>query len=207
MTKYAIVVDTKRCIGCWSCGVACKLENNIPNEIFWNRTLTVGGDQPNTPAGTYGNCTMSFTPVQCNHCDKPACVDVCPVGATYKDEETGIVMQNTDECIGCQSCINACPYEGVRTYLEDEPEWRVDFPVGSQKATSHHKQTVEKCNMCYFRVAEGKVPACVEGCPGRARHFGDLDDANSEVSKLLATREYYVLQPDDGTSPNIYYLS
>ena len=207
MTKYASVVDTKRCIGCWSCGVACKLENNIPNEVFWNRTLTVGGDQPNTPAGSYGNCTMTFTPVQCNHCDSPACVAVCPTGASYKDEETGIVMTNVDECIGCQSCIDACPYEGVRVFLEQEPQWMVDFPVGNQKAPKHLQGTVEKCTLCHFRVAEGKVPACVDGCPARARFFGDLDDPESEVSKLLASRENYVLQPEAGTNPNIYYLS
>lgn len=207
MAKYGIVVDTKRCIGCWTCGVACKLENNIPNDVFWNRTLTIGGDQPNTPAGSYGDCVMSFTPVQCNHCDMPACMASCATGAIYKDEETGIVMQNLEDCIGCLACIESCPYEGVRTFLENDPQWMVDFPVGNQKAPEHIKGTVEKCNMCYFRVAEGKVPACVEACPARARHFGDLDDPESEVSKLLAEREYYVLQPEAGTGPNIYYLS
>lgn len=206
MAKYAIVVDTKRCIGCWSCGVACKLENNIPNDVFWNRTLTVGGDQPNTPAGEYGNCTISFTPVQCNHCDNPSCVEVCPTGATVKAEDTGIVTVDVDECIGCQSCVEACPYEGVRVYLEEEPTYFVDFPVGHKDAPKHVAKTVEKCNMCHFRVAEGRVPACVEGCPARARFFGDLDDPESEVSKLLAERENFVLLPEEGTNPNIYYL-
>ncbi|WP_165248029.1 4Fe-4S dicluster domain-containing protein [Adlercreutzia sp. ZJ141] len=207
MAHYAIAVDTKRCIGCWSCGVACKLENNIPNDVFWNRTLTVGGDQPNTPSGEYGNCQMSFTPVQCNHCDNPACVAACPTGATYKDEETGIVMQNGEECIGCKTCIESCPYEGVRTLLADEPQWFVDFPVGNQLAPEHPGGTVEKCNLCYFRVADGKVPACVEGCPAHARFFGDLDDPESDVSKLLAERENFTLLPEEGTGPNIYYLS
>ncbi len=206
MTKYGIAVDTKRCIGCWSCGVACKSENNIPNDIFWNRTLTVGGNMPNTPAGTYGNNTMSYTPVQCNHCDNPSCVAVCPTGATKKDIDTGIVTVNEDDCIGCQACVNACPYEGVRVYLADEPQYMVDFPVGNQKAQKHLKGTVEKCNLCYFRVAEGDVPACVEGCPAVARTFGDLDDPSSAISKLLASREYFVLQPEDNTNPNIYYL-
>ena len=207
MTKYAIVVDTKRCMGCWSCGVACKLENNIPNNVFWNRTLTIGGDQPNTPAGEYGNCSIMYTPVQCNHCDKPACAEVCPTGATYKDEKTGIVMQDEEKCIGCKSCIVACPYEGVRTFIDGEPEYYVEFPVGNPNAPVHAANTVEKCNLCYFRVEKGGIPACVEGCPARARVFGDLDDANSEVSKLLASRENFTILPESGTGANIYYLS
>ena len=206
MTKYAIVTDTKRCIGCWSCSVACKLENNLPDQAWWNTVLTVGGDSPNTPAGEYGSNTMSYTPFHCMHCDTPACTAICPTGATYKDEETGIVMQNVDECIGCRSCIEACPYIGVRTYIEGDPIPALDWPVGHQQAPDHKENTVEKCIMCYFRVKDGDVPACVEGCPARARVFGDLDDPESEVSKLLAEREYEVMLPEEGTGPNMYYL-
>ena len=114
MAHYAIALDTHRCIGCFSCSVACKLENNLPDQVWYAEVKTVGGDSMHTPAGEYGANTLSYLVTQCNHCDNPACVAACPTGATYKDEATGIVMQNTEECIGCQSCIEACPYEGVR---------------------------------------------------------------------------------------------
>lgn len=205
--KYAIVVDMHRCIGCWSCSVACKLENNLPDQAWWNTVLTVGGDSVNTPAGEYGNNTMSFMPTHCHHCDEPACVEVCPTGATYKDEETGIVMQDTETCIGCRSCLSACPYTGVRTFIDGTPQAVLDWPVGSMEAPVHVENTVEKCILCYYRVAEDKLPACVEGCPARARYFGDLNDPESEVSKLLAQREYTQMLPEEGTEPNIYYLS
>ena len=204
--KYAIVVDKKRCIGCSSCAVACKLENNIPDQIWYKKVRTIGGMQPLTPAGVYGDCSMTFEPWGCNHCDNAPCVEVCPSGATFKDEETGIVMQDTEVCIGCGACLTACPYEGVRTMLEEEPKWRVDFPVGAVEAPLHIAGKVEKCNLCAHRVLNGQEPACVEGCPGRAMFFGDLNDPESKVSKLLAEREYYVLQPEAGTNPNVFYL-
>ncbi len=204
--RYAIAIDERRCIGCWSCAVACKLENNIPDQIWYAHVETIGGDSPNTPAGTYGDCTMSYRPVRCMHCDDAPCVEVCPVGATYKDDETGIVMQDVETCIGCQACIAACPYD-VRSYLEEEPAYRVDFPVGAVNAPTHKAGTVEKCTMCAHRdLAGGAVPACVEGCPARAMHFGDLNDPASEISKLLAERTYEVLKPEAGTGPNVYYL-
>ena len=204
--KYAIVVDTRRCIGCWSCSVACKLENNLPDQVWYSTVETVGGDQPNTPAGEYGNCTLCYMPTHCMHCDTPACTPVCPTGATYKDEEIGIVMQDTEICIGCGSCLNACPYTGVRTLVDGEPIPVLDWPVGSLEAPLHVANTVEKCTLCCHRVVKGDVPACVEGCPGRARYFGDLNDPESEVSKLLAEREYTQVLVEAGTGPNIYYI-
>lgn len=205
--RYAFVVDTRRCIGCWSCSVACKLENNLPDQAWWSTILTVGGESQNTPAGEYGANTQSYMPLQCHHCDKPSCVEVCPTGATYKDEETGIVMQDTEACIGCRSCMEACPYPGVRNFIDGEPIQALDWPLGSTQAAAHVANTTEKCIMCHFRVAEGNVPACVEGCPARARFFGDLDDPTSEVSELLETREYVQMLPEEGTGPNTYYLS
>lgn len=205
--KYAIVVDMRRCIGCSSCGVACKLENNLPDQAWWNKVVTIGGNSDYTPAGEYGANTISYVTMQCQHCDKPACVDICPTGATYKDEETGIVMQNAEECIGCRSCIEACPYTGVRTFIEGDPVPALDWPVGSVDAPVHVASTVEKCIMCHHRVTKGGIPACVEGCPARARFFGDLNDPESEVSRLIANREYTQLLPEEGTSPNVYYLS
>jgi molybdopterin-containing oxidoreductase family iron-sulfur binding subunit len=209
--KFAIAVDYRRCIGCGSCAVSCKLENNLPNDVWYRTVNTIGGDSKDTPAGTYGNNTISYQPFGCMHCDMPACVEVCPTGATYKDEESGIVMQNTEECIGCRSCMEACPYmtigQGVRVFLSEEPEYLVGFPVGNEQAPQHNVQTVEKCNLCYTRVTNGGVPACVEGCPTYAMTFGDLNDPDSDISKLLQEREYETLNPGDtSTGPNIYYL-
>lgn len=205
--KYAIVVDVHRCIGCWSCSVACKLENNLPDQAWWNTILTIGGASVNTPAGEYGKNTLNYMPLHCHHCDNPACVPVCPTGATYKDEETGIVMQDSEVCIGCRTCMSACPYSGVRTFIEGDPIPVLDWPVGNKNAPVHEGTTVEKCILCYFRVADGELPACVEGCPGRARYFGDLNDPESVVSKLLAERTYTQMLPEEGTEPNVYYLT
>ena len=160
--------------------------------------------------GSYGANTIAYQPLRCQHCENPACVAVCPTGATAKDEETGIVTQDTETCIGCQSCVEACPYQaigaGVRTYLEAEPEFLVGFPVGNSEAPAHVKNTVEKCNLCYQRISEGDLPACVEGCPTYAMTFGDLNDPESDISKLIAERESEQLLVDAGTGPCMYYL-
>ena len=204
--RYGIVVDTKRCIGCWSCAVSCKAHNNLPNDIWWNRVMTVGGDDPDTPGGTYPNVWMYYVTLSCQHCDDPACTKVCPVGATYKRED-GIVMQDSEKCIGCRMCMAACPYTGVRNFNWDEPEYLVDFPVGDINAPAHVKHTVEKCTMCAHRIADGREPACVEGCTASARFFGDLNDPNSVVSQKIRERKYFQLLPEMGTGPAFYYLT
>mgnify|MGYP002412020317 CR=1 FL=1 len=203
---YGMVVDTKRCIGCHTCAMACKLENNIPNDIWWNHVDTVGGDEMDAPKGEYPNLSKMYVTLSCQHCENPACTRVCPVGATYKDEETGVVLQDYDKCIGCRMCMAACPYTGVRSFNWEEPQHYIDFPVGGQDVPSHQKHTVEKCMLCYHRLAKGLEPACIEVCPARARHFGDFNDPDSEVSKLIVEREYQQLLPEMGTRPSIYYL-
>lgn len=140
------------------------------------------------------------------HCDNPACVDACPTGATWKDGETGIVMQDGEACIGCGACARACPYD-ARTLLAEGPAYRVDFPVGAVEAPIHKANTMEKCTLCPHRVSEGRDPACVEGCPARACYFGDLNDPESAASELLATREYATLLPESGAGANVYYLA
>ncbi len=204
-TRYGLVVDTRRCIGCQTCAMACKFENNLPKSVWWNQAKTVGGEHADTPEGAYPNLKMSFFTFSCQHCDNAPCAKVCPVGATYKRED-GIVMQDTERCIGCRYCIAACPYEGVRNYNWDEPAYSVSHAVGAKGVQQHHKGTVDKCSLCYHRVDEGLEPACVHDCPARARHFGDLNDPESEVSKLVATREHFQLLPEEGTHPGIYFL-
>ena len=204
--RLAMVIDTRRCMACNSCTVACKIENNLPNNTWWNRVMTVGGENLDSPEGTYPSLKMMNVTVACQHCDNPACVKVCPVGATYQDPETGVVRQDYDKCIGCRMCMAACPYSGVRSFNWEEPQYHLDFAVGDADVSPHQKHTVEKCTFCWHRLAKGVQPACVEVCPARARHFGDLNDPESEVSKLIRDREYMQLLPERDTHPSVYYL-
>lgn len=206
-----MVIDMKNCIACNACAVACKVENNIPNNVWWNRILTDGGEYRDTPSGTYpkigGACDLHIDnyPLACQHCSNPACVKACPVGATYKDQHTGVVRQDYDKCIGCRMCMAACPYTGVRSFNWEEPAYVVEG-MGDQDAPKHQKHTVEKCTLCWHRLEKGLTPACIENCVGRVRYFGDFDDPESEVSKLLASHDYKQLLTDKGTQPNVYYL-
>ena len=203
---YGMVIDTKRCVGCNACTVACKMANNVPQDIFWTRALTDGGEMMDTPAGEFPDVSLRYITVSCQHCENPACAKVCPVGATYKDPETGVVRQDYDKCIGCRMCMSACPYTGVSSFNWEEPRYPMDFALGDADAPKHQKHVVEKCIFCYQRLARGETPACMDLCPARARHFGDLDDPDSEVSKLLKERSYEQLLPSEGTKPSVYYL-
>lgn len=205
MTHYGMAIDTVRCFGCHACAAACKVANNMPAGMAYNRVLTVGGETIDTAGGTFPNCELSFLPFQCQHCEEPACLAVCPTGATTKDPETGIVSVDPDLCIGCESCIKACPYEGVRTLVKS-PEYYLDVVVGEYDAPPHTPGTVEKCTFCKNLIDRGEVPACMDLCPGRARYWGDLDDPASDVSKAIEGRETVFLMESAGTKPNVYYL-
>lgn len=205
--NYGFVIDQQRCIGCHTCAVACKIENNLPDGVWWNRILTDGGSTMDIPSGEFPNTEIDYIPVNCQHCENPACTKVCPVGATYKDENTGIVRQDVDKCIGCRMCVAACPYTGVRSFNWENPSHVLEIAIGDADAPDHQKHTVEKCTMCWHRVAKEEEPACIEACPGRARFWGDLDDPTSEVSQLIKKRSYKQLLPDEGTKPSVYYLS
>lgn len=204
--QYGMAIDTQRCIGCHSCSIACRYTNNLPEGTWWTRVYTEGGSYPDTPAGQFPDLTMSYITVGCQHCKEPACVKVCPVGATYKDAETGVVRQDYDKCIGCRMCMAACPYQGVRTYNWEEPVHIMDSDLGESDVAPHQKNVVEKCTFCYQRVAKGEAPACISACPGRARYCGDLDDPESEISRVLLKRSYRQLLPERGTKPSVYYL-
>lgn len=204
--RYGFAIDTKRCIGCHTCSVACRIENNLPTGMWWNRALTDGGTEMDTPKGIFPDVTMSYVTVACQHCENPACVKVCPVGATYKDAETGVVRQDYDKCIGCRMCMSACPYTGVRSFNWEDPQYSVEFAVGDAEVPAHQKHTVEKCTFCYQRISKGETPACMDLCPARARHWGDLDDPQSEIAQLVASRRYEQLLEDKGTKPSVYYL-
>ena len=154
MTRYAIVTDLNRCVACMACNGACKMVNNVPIGAFWNKVLRIG------PAESLENGTLPandfyYLPVQCQHCDNPECVKVCPTGASMKLED-GTVQIDKAKCIGCQFCAMACPYN-VR-YLNEE------------------ERVVEKCTLCEQQIAQGDLPQCVKNCVGMAKWFGDLDE-------------------------------
>lgn len=206
MTRYGMAIDLSRCIGCNTRAVACKVSNNLPKDVWWNVVHTEGRDFADTSKGTYGGeMQLSWLPVNCMHCENAVCEEVCPTGATVKRDD-GIVTVDEETCIGCKSCMEACPYD-VRRLIENEPEYYLELPIGDPAAKSHKGGTVEKCDFCAGRIDRGEKPACMELCPGRARYWGDLDDPESEVSQFLSGRNATVLLEEEGTSPSVYYVS
>ena len=206
--RLGMVIDLERCVGCHTCAMTCKLENNEPLGMFWNRIQTIAGGEIvriDTPEGEYPELSMHHLPVTCQHCETPACVKVCPVGATYKRPEDGVVLVNWDTCIGCRYCMIACPY-GVRVFNWRNPQQIPNFQVGSPDVPVRPRGVVEKCTFCVHRIDKGLDPACMVACPGRARFWGDLNDPQSKVSRLVAERSGYQLLPEIGTNPSCYYL-
>lgn len=181
MTKLGMTIDQSRCIGCHTCSVACKAQNNVPMGMLWNRVLTEGEVGLDCAQGEFPNLTKNWLPMACQHCENPACLKVCPVGATYKSDD-GRVLIDYDMCIGCRYCMAACPYN-VRVFNWQDPVRQPDFNYGD--ATSRPIGVVEKCSMCSERTDQGLEPMCVVVCPAKARKFGDLDDPDSEVSNLI----------------------
>ena len=205
MTKLAIGIDLHRCIGCNTCALACKMQNNVPDGMLWNRVLTEGCERFDSAEGTYPNLSRTYLPLACQHCENPACERVCPTGATYKDDK-GRVEIDYDKCIGCRMCLAACPYTGVRSFNWEEPAYYADFALGDADAAKHEKHTVEKCIFCTQRVARGEQPACVQACRYDALVFGDTNDPNSYISKMLAVKNSVRVRAVLGTHPNLHYI-
>lgn len=175
--RYAMAIDTKKCVGCSDCVVACQIENNVP--IGYCRDWVV-----EVTTGTYPNLSMELRSERCNHCSNAPCVRCCPTTASHITDG-GIVLVDENNCIGCKACIASCPYDA-----------RFVHPEGH----------IDKCTFCIHRVKKGQDPACVAVCPTKCMYFGDTDDPNSEISKLIKTRKWKTLIPEAGTQPNIYYL-
>jgi Fe-S-cluster-containing dehydrogenase component len=181
--------------------VACKQKNGTPPGVFWGRVLV-------SETGKYPNARMQFTPILCMHCDQPACEKACPTGATAK-QANGVVAVDQEKCIGCRYCMLACPYNArAFNYRSLQPQYvGQKLTVFEQShAGEHEAGKVGKCNFCADRLAAGQSPKCAETCPAKARFFGDLDDPQSEVSKLIARRGGYQLRAELGTRPSVYYL-
>jgi len=185
MKKYVMVVDSSVCIDCKACMVSCKVQNNVPTG-YWRNWI-----KHTTPDFALGKLTRThFQPGGCMQCDNPTCVIACPSGATFKDPDTGIVRINESLCIGCGNCVRACPY-GARYRHPD-------------------KRVPDKCDFCFSsgRLSRGILPACVDTCPTKARVFGDMNDPESEVSRLLRDRSTVrVTSKGVDTEPNMFYLA
>ena len=205
MTRFGLAINTGRCIGCHTCANACKMQNNVPMGMLWNRVLTEGCDIVDGAVGQYPNVSRAYLPVACQHCENPACLRVCPTGATYKDEK-GRVEIAYDKCIGCRTCMAACPYN-ARVFNWNEPRRDPDFNYGDKDVPVRGKGVVEKCTLCKERTDRGDEPMCVKCCPVKARTFGDLDDPNSEISKLVVARKAGVLLEEQGTRPQVHYFN
>lgn len=205
MTRFGLAINTGRCIGCHTCANACKMQNNVPMGMLWNRVLTEGCDIVDGAVGQYPNVSRAYLPVACQHCENPACLRVCPTGATYKDEK-GRVEIAYDKCIGCRTCMAACPYN-ARVFNWNEPRRDPDFNYGDKDVPVRGKGVVEKCTLCKERTDRGEEPMCVKCCPVKARTFGDLDDPNSEISKLVVARKAGVLLEEQGTRPQVHYFN
>jgi len=234
-----MVIDLDKCVACQGCSIACRQENNTPvlapdqaalgRAIRWNDVFPL---PPNRPEefGEYPNVKVRYLTRPCMQCDNPPCIKVCPVQATYIDEE-GLVRQNYNRCIGCRYCTVACPY-GVRYFNWETPPWSPELARhinpdyvsvnGSLEGPAvRPKGVVEKCTFCIHRLqkarekaeAEGRdfraedyVPACVQTCTAKARFFGDLDDPQSTVSRLAKSTRAFRLLEELGTYPKVIYL-
>jgi tetrathionate reductase subunit B len=211
--RWAYGIDASKCIGCLRCVEACKEENDVARDAHHFRTwveryvylegedkarVDSHADPQNIAAsGSEGKYRFDnrykdasvekayFVPKICNHCTHPACVQVCPVGATFRTED-GVVLIDHDYCIGCRYCIQACPY-GARYFNEEQ-------------------QVSDKCTYCYHRITKGLQPACVEVCPTKARIFGDLNDPDSEIKAFIHNNPVQVLKPESGNGPMCFYV-
>ncbi|MFB3852346.1 MAG: 4Fe-4S dicluster domain-containing protein [Vicinamibacterales bacterium] len=178
MARFGMVIDTRRCVGCMDCVVACKTENEVPEGL--NRDWIAYDTN-----GTFPTLRTEVRSERCNHCDSPPCVTCCPTSASHVEPLGNVVLVTREKCIGCKACLASCPYDA-----------RFVHPEGY----------ADKCTFCFHRVEKGLLPACVAVCPTHCMHFGDLDDPKSEVSRLLASRRHHSLLPEAGTGPRIFYL-
>ena len=221
--RYGMVIDLKRCVNCKACTVACKLENKTPPGVAYNPVIE-------EEIGEFPYVQRRWFPKPCFHCDNPPCTHVCPVTATYKREQDGIVIVDYDKCIGCRYCITACPY-GARyfDFGENYPAQELEYNqilspefhggYGPRREGKSPVGNVRKCTFClHLQDADGRYtrpPACAETCMAKAIHFGDFGSASDgscvahqgcNLKQLLVERRWIRLKEELGTEPSVYYL-
>ena len=225
-TNLVMVIDLQRCTGCGGCDVACKNENNLRQGHFWSHHIT-------HTTGKFPNVRYEYLPTLCNHCENAPCEKACPTSALHK-VNGGVTAHDPSKCIGCRACIINCPYGEVHAHFgQPHEEWRDEEELiagvtGSAKSTleqvggeripyynnerenhglgNRHHGIVEKCDFCLHRLRESKLPSCVKRCPTDARIFGDLNDPNSSVSRVLANYRPFRRMEHLGTRPKVFYV-
>ena len=210
MTRWAMVADLRRCVGCQTCTAACKQANATPPGVQWRRVVDL-------EVGEYPAVKRAFVPVGCMHCDDPPCMHVCPSTATRKRAD-GIVTVDYDLCIGCAYCAVACPYQA--RFKVDKLEFAFGESMANEDARKDDRRVgvATKCTFCVDRIDAGlekglkpgvdpeATPACVNSCIAKALHFGDAEDPESNVSQLLAENQFFRMHEALGTGPRFYYL-
>jgi len=211
MTRYAMVIDLTRCIGCTACIAACKMKNGLPKGVQWNNMVY-------DEQGTYPNVRRLLMPKACQQCADPPCVKVCPTGASHKRAD-GIVLVDYSKCIGCKYCIAVCPYDARQFIPGLQPYYQSGLtPLELTWQAQHQTGVVEKCTFCADKIDAGvaqglkpgvdrdATPSCVITCPTSARIFGDLDDPKSAVSAFVNNRHAIPILPELGTNPSTFYI-
>jgi phenylacetyl-CoA:acceptor oxidoreductase subunit 1 len=219
--KLSMVIDLAKCIGCDACSVACKIENSIPEDIWWAPVLQ-------REVGKFPKASVQFLPTLCMHCEDPPCQKSCPTKSISKRDD-GIVMIDEGKCTGSRACVSACPYNAISVWemkaassnysLQGEYE----TPVSLHPELKHKLGSAQKCTFCAHRMDLAKskglkpgvdraaTPACVISCPTNCRIFGDLEDAGSPVSRYIeeaekAGRPIFALRPEAKTKPKVAYV-
>lgn len=177
MASYAMLIDASHCTGCGACRIACQMQWQLPPERYYNSLEY-------REQGKFPMVKQEIVPIQCMHCDNAPCISVCPTRANYKRSD-GIVLIDHNKCIGCKTCMIACPYHVRQLNASGVPE---------------------KCRFCAEYAAEGGQPPCASTCMNEVRVFGDMEDPNSRIAKLLAQKAVYVLLPEKRTKPRVFYV-
>ena len=193
MSKYGMVLNLDRCIGCYACVTACKMTYGTRPGVNYNAVNTV-------EYGEGADARQRYVLTMCMHCDNAPCVEACPTGATYKTDEGAVVM-DYEACIGCGACVSACPYDARHLVKDDETSFEGSV-APYEEESSQRLNVVEKCTFCYERVKNGEKPACTVFCPGQCRIFGDVEDPESEISTYIKEKGAFNIE---GTS--IWYVT